>query len=182
MEQQDSRDLELLDEKFRTKVLKTLEQCLDAGYEMVPYFTVRTPATQSILWRQSRSSAQIGRLVQEMRSGEADWLADVLEEVGPRYGPRVTGAPPGRSWHQWAQAVDCYLKAHDEIIWNGDHPGYRKYAGIAMSNGLTAGYYFASQRDSGHLQLRSPGIIQGYTWKKVSDEMEKKFGSDKSDG
>lgn len=150
--------LEGLDEDFRIAVEKTLERCAAHKVRMVPYFGVRTPRDQGRLWRQSRTMAQIDAKVAELKGQGAFFLADCIQSVGPQHGPRVTNAIPGYSWHQWAQALDCYWDRNGRAEWDvdllGPDNGYRIFAHEATLAGLHAGGYWTSIKDWPHVQKR----------------------------
>lgn len=171
-----SRDLNNLIASFRADVVALLELCEQQGFKMVPYFTLRDPWEQAKLWRQSRSRAQIDLAVRRLKDGGAPWLADVLDSVGPQYGNHVTDALPGMSWHQWGEAVDCYVaSATGGAIWDGQHPGYKAYAETGRELGLTAGYYWTSPFDPGHMQARAGNIRDLYSLSEIDQTMRDRF-------
>lgn len=174
--------LDDLEPEFRDLVKATLSDCKAAGVDMVPYFTIRTPLVQAKLWRQSRTTSQIRDKIQQLRDASADFLADCIEEAGPQNGPRVTGAIPGLSWHQWGEAVDCFWKVNGKAEWSpevsGSKNGYRIYAHLGTQRGLIAGGYWQSLRDWPHLQLRqadSP-LEAGLSLTKIDEIMRERFG------
>src|SRR5688500_11665145 len=100
-------DLEPLVPEFRAKVDQLITRCQREGVEMRPYFAIRTPFEQAKLWRQSRTREEIMNRMATLRAAGAEFLAHCIESVGPQNGLHVTNAPPGLSWHQWGEAVDC---------------------------------------------------------------------------
>jgi len=82
-----------------------------------PLFTIRTPEQQARRWRQSRTSEEIGEKVNWLRAQGAPYLASVIEDVGPQFGPKVTNAIPGLCWHQWGEAIDCFWNIEDRAEW-----------------------------------------------------------------
>src|SRR5947209_13658160 len=103
--------------EFRAKVIDLLQNCLALKIQMVPYQSVRAPAQQAKYWRQSRSIAEINQAIAMLRSEGAPHLAEVMESVGPRNGDEVTRVLPGNSWHQWAEAVDCFWEVEGKAEW-----------------------------------------------------------------
>lgn len=172
-----------LDEAFREK-MQSLLAALDAiGVEMRPYFGVRTPEEQAILWRQSRSREEISAAIARLRSGGADFLADILRDVGPRHGPHVTNALPGLSWHQWGEAVDCFWAVNGVAEWSSTKlvdgiNGYRVYATKAKELGLEAGGFWSSLKDWPHVQLRRAGspASAGMTLAEIDEQMRNRYG------
>ena len=166
-----------LDRGFATKVEATLADCARQGITMVPYTGIRDPWEQARLWRQSRATAVVNQAIARLASDGARFLAAVLRDVGPQGpGPRVTGALPGFSWHQFGEAIDCYWQVDGRAEWN-DLTGYRIYAESGVRQGLTAGGYWSSLRDWPHLQLRSsgsPGAV--YSTPEIDDRMRRVFG------
>lgn len=65
----------------------------------------RTPSlsadAQAKLWRQSRAIQEITAAIKKLASAKANFLASVLDGVGPQHGPHVTNALPGPSWLRW---------------------------------------------------------------------------------
>ena len=178
-----SRDLEDLIPEFKTKVEQLLSQCEQVGYPMRPFFTLRTPFEQGMLWRQSRSSNQVQDKIQELRDKGAEFLAFCIESVGPQNGRHVTNAIPGMSWHQWGEAVDCFWLLDGNSEWstrkivNGKN-GYANYAELAGNAGLDAGGLWSSFKDWPHIQFRKishPGKI--FNLQEIDAEMKQRFGN-----
>ncbi|RQV96667.1 MAG: hypothetical protein EH224_03705 [Calditrichaeota bacterium] len=113
-----SRDLNDLIPVFKTQVESLLKLCSDSGYPMRPFFTLRTPFEQGILWRQSRSTKEIKEKISYLKRKGAPFLAYCIESVGPQNGRHVTNAIPGLSWHQWGEAVDCFWLIDDNAEWS----------------------------------------------------------------
>lgn len=151
---------------------------------MVPYFTLRTPVEQAKLWRMTRGKHEIGERVAYLHDHQALYIANVISVVGPQFpGPgikgHVTNAVPGESWHNWGEAMDCYLKIDGLIEWNGDHEGYAAYGTVAENAGLTWGGMWARPNDPGHIQHPPMSVwdkLGGI--KEVSEALERKFGGE----
>ena len=176
-----SRDMHLLVPEFRSAVEELFNRCNQSGYTMRPFFTLRTPFEQGILWRQSRTTQEIQLKINELNNKNANFLAYCIESVGPQSGRHVTNAIPGLSWHQWGEAVDCYWLLDGNAEWstrkkvNGKN-GYANYAEIAESLALNAGGFWSSLKDWPHVQARnesSPKRLYGL--KEINDEMEIRF-------
>jgi peptidoglycan L-alanyl-D-glutamate endopeptidase CwlK len=176
-----SRDLGALLVPFREKVEELLLACDDSGYTMRPYFTLRDPFEQARLWRQSRSSEEIGKRLAWLRKNGGGFIADCIESVGPQFGPPVTNAVPGLSWHQWGEAVDCFWLLDGHAQWStrkkvGGINGYHHYASRAEELGLIAGGHWHSLKDWPHIQHRaesSPARL--YTLEEIDREMQQRF-------
>ena len=166
-----SRNLDDLQPDFRAAVDLVLADCRELGVEMRPFFTTRSPAEQARLWRQSRTWAQIQAAIEAMRNQGAPWLASVLYDVGPQHGKHATGALPGRSWHQWGLAVDCFLVGpQGEALWDSLEPGYDVYAQAVLKRGLHLGPTW----DRVHIQAR-PGSVS-MPWAVVEEAMQTRWG------
>jgi hypothetical protein len=181
-----SRDINELVPEFKKPVEELLSECSASGLPMRPFFTLRTPFEQGILWRQSRSGQQVDDKLDELRSKGAEFLAYCIESVGPQNGRHVTNAIPGLSWHQWGEAVDCFWLLDGKAEWstrkklNGIN-GYVNYGSTARSKGLTSGGFWSSFRDWPHVQLRkesSPGRI--YKLQEIDRIMADRFYSKKA--
>lgn len=169
--------------ELRRKVEELLEKCALRGVEMRPYYTLRVPFEQAKLWRQSRTTEEVRGKINEFKAAGADFLAFCFESVGPQNGRHVTNAPPGFSWHQWGEAVDCFWVVNGEAEWSAakkvnDVNGYKVYAEEAVNLGLEAGGYWRSLKDWPHVQLRpesNPGRL--FTLMEINDEMKRRFGT-----
>ncbi|WP_028583882.1 M15 family metallopeptidase [Desulfogranum mediterraneum] len=176
-----SRELNDLSPEFRIQVEPLLESCQESGYPMRPFSTLRSPFEQARLWRQSRSSQQIERVIDELKDTHAPFLAHCLESVGPQNGRHVTNAIPGLSWHQWGEALDCFWLLEGDAEWSvrrkrAGQNGYLNYASRAQALGLTAGGLWSSFKDWPHIQLRptsNPGMV--FPLEQVDQEMAARF-------
>ncbi|MBP7003651.1 MAG: M15 family metallopeptidase [Amaricoccus sp.] len=162
---------------------QVLKDLLSFGVEMRPYFGIRTPKEQAILWRQSRSKEEIAAAVLRLKQGGAPFLAETLESVGPQNGPEVTKALPGLSWHQWGEAVDCFWAVNGKAEWSSSKiidgvNGYKEYARRVKQAGLDAGGLWPSFKDWPHAQFRRQGspTSAGMTLAEIDAEMRKMYG------
>lgn len=177
-----SRNIDDLRREFRGQARAVIGNTKDAGFQMVPYFTLRTPWEQAILWRMTRGSAEISNMLIDLRGKEAFYIGNVIEAVGPQYpGPGITGhvthAVPGQSWHNWGEGLDCYLKIKGEVIWDNDHEGYAAYGTAAEDLGLTWGGMWNRPNDPGHIQappMKPSEYFEDIT--ELSGSLERKYG------
>jgi hypothetical protein len=144
---------------------------------MVPYCTVRHPAEQAKLWRQSRSLKEINTTIERLKENKAPFIAGIIQGVGAQPMKKwATSALPGQSWHQYGEAVDCYaLNKDGSINWDGSSRFYRIYANHATELGLDAGYCWP-KKDSVHVQFRRDPVLAVYNWKEIDKLMREKFG------
>jgi peptidoglycan L-alanyl-D-glutamate endopeptidase CwlK len=175
-------DLGQLVAEFRGTVETLIAKCGQRGIEMRPNSTLRTPFDQARLWRQSRAFEEIQEKIDSFRTSGAEFLAFCIESVGPQHGDPVTKAPPGFSWHQWGEALDCFWLLNGKAEWstvkkvNGVN-GYHVYAEEAEELGLTAGGHWPTFKDWPHVQVRaasSPNKIMSI--QEINDEMKVRFG------
>lgn len=152
-----SRSVAVLVPAFRAQVADLLERLALEGYALAPHSTVRSPWDQARLYRKGRATEDIMRRAGRLAKAGAPWLGEVLVGVGPQYGDRVTNAPPGYSWHNLGEAVDCHVEEQGRAVWDAQHPGYRRYREL----GVEMGAHLATQWDWPHLQRR-PGIPTDY--------------------
>ena len=177
-----SRDLGTLIPEFKTRVEELLEICNSSGYSMRQFFTLRDPFEQGKLWRQSRSSEEVAKKINDLKNRGADFLAYCIESVGPQFGRHVTNAIPGYSWHQWGEALDCFWLLDGIAEWSVRKKihglnGYANYANEAEFLGLTAGGLWTSFKDWPHVQMQkesNPGRI--YSLEEINREMKARFG------
>ena len=152
-----ARDLDSLVPDFRGVAQRLLEACSRAGYEMIPFFTLRTPEEQARLWRSSRSKDEVVAGIDWLNKNGAPWLASVLDGIGPQFAKaESTKAYPGFSWHQWGEAMDCYWLENGKARWDG--LGYHVYKEQGESQGLTLISW-----ERCHVQLR-PESHPGKIW------------------
>ena len=175
-------DLRPLVPEFRAKVEELIANCRQLGVEMRPYFALRTPFEQAKLWRQSRTREQIQDEMTRLRTAGADFLAHCIDSVGSQSGAHVTNAPPGLSWHQWAEAVDCMWVVEGKAEWSTTRKvdgvnGYRLYADETRKLALIAGGLWTSFKDWPHAQLRAAGSPDKLmALKDIDAEMRRRFG------
>jgi peptidoglycan L-alanyl-D-glutamate endopeptidase CwlK len=183
----ESRDLALLDPAFAEAVKEVIQKTQARGVTMVPFFTIRGPGVQAKLWCRSRTPQQIAEEKRKMTLAGAAWLATLLREdygVGhPKRDPnlptsRITNALPGQSWHQWGDAVDCFVQDNKgQPIWSGTHIGYQVYGDEAKKLGLNAGVFWQSFPDAVHIQRQVAGspLSAGMNWAQIEEEMKKRY-------
>jgi peptidoglycan LD-endopeptidase CwlK len=177
-----SRDIKDLIPEFMPLAKQLLESCQMRGIEMRPFHTLRDPFEQARLWRQSRTTAEVKRKTAEFREAGAGFLAFCLDSVGKHFGRHVTDAPPGLSWHQWGESIDCLWVVEGEAEWsttrmvNGLN-GYQVYTEEARKLNLTPGGMFKRFKDFPHVQFRpenNPLII--LSLQQINQAMEERFG------
>lgn len=161
-----SRDLEDLEHDFWHRAEAFLEECQRQGLDVLIYCTWRPASVQARRFRQGRSKALIQRKAGELRSEwERPDLAELLLDVGPQYGPKVTNAGPGQSIHQYRHAFDGAPMREGEIVWGTEDPEdealWQRYGKIAVDLGLEWAGHWTSFKEYPHVQ--DPGI----DWKKL---------------
>ncbi len=164
-----SQDLSDLKPDFLAKVNTALAALANEGLVFRPYFTLRDPVTQARLWRQSRSREVVEQQINELRNAGCDFMVACLEKAGPSVGPWATNALPGQSWHQYGEAVDCYLvDAKGHPTW--ESPKYARFGHVGDANGMWWGGHFG---DDDHWQNRriEPPAVFG-TLKQINDQLE----------
>lgn len=175
-------DLTGLQPEFRQRFEKLLTACSDRGVTMRPTEAVRDPWTQAKYWRQSRSSEQIAAKIAQLRNAGANFLATVIDSVGPQSGDPVTNSIPGMSWHQWGEAVDCVWIVGGHAVWDENvvidgENGFRVYAEEATKLMLTPGGLWPHFKDWPHVQARvapSP-VSSGLTLLQVNQAMQDRW-------
>ncbi|MBN2060456.1 MAG: M15 family metallopeptidase [Deltaproteobacteria bacterium] len=153
-----SRRLEDLVEEMREKAEDIQKSCMEkGGFDLLIYCTLRSPEEQARLYRQSRSRQEIDRKIKTLHSRGFDFLGQVLEDVGPCHGPKVTNAGPGESWHNYGRAFDAVPLVGGKPAWD-----YRKSRSLWDTYGEVvrqAGLYWAGDwtrfREYPHAQLMS---------------------------
>lgn len=172
-------DLSKLSNDFRPRVQTLLDRCAQEGVIMRPFFTIRHPVEQAGMWRQSRGREEIEAKIAFLNHAGARYLADCLVKAGPKNGPKITGALPGESWHQWGEAVDCFWLVDGKANWSvtdhGARNGYLIYADIAKELGLTPGGHWNKFKDWPHVQREAQFVTDQYSWIEIDAEMRNRF-------
>ncbi len=172
-----SRDLSLLQPKFKDKIDLILFNCKKEGYILTPFCTERNPWEQARLWRKSRTTEQVKKKISFLNSKKAYFLARVLDEVGPqKIGGWKTNSLPGTSWHQFGMAIDCFLEIDKRACWDELHPGYFCYYYQARKQGLTIGYSWR-KRDPVHTQFNNLLVLNSFCWMEINDYMVQKYNN-----
>jgi peptidoglycan L-alanyl-D-glutamate endopeptidase CwlK len=167
-----SSDKDDLIPEFRTKVDSALAALANEGLRFKPYFTLRDPVVQAQLWRQSRSTEEVNQQIQELKDARCDFMIACFDKAGPSSGPWRTNAIPGLSWHQYGEAVDCFLEdAQGSPIWESKN--YGRFGQVGDAHGMWWGGHFG---DSDHWQNRriEPPAAFG-TLKQINDALEFKW-------
>lgn len=174
-----SRSIDDLESTFAAKVRTLLDECGDRGLEMRPFSTLRSVWQQARFWRQSRTREEIERKIAYLKQMECEYLANVIDVVGPQYGQWATDAIPGESWHNHGLAVDCFLVGDDgRAIWDGNHIGYCIYAEVADDLGMVS-RVFGGTKDIYHVQARRGSPNDHYPLRDISAMMQERFGETK---
>lgn len=164
-------DWTLLNNSFSIKLQNLLNICEKEGIIMKPYSGFRSLTDQAKIWRQSRSTTEVNDEINKLNTNGAPYLASVIQNVGPqKMGPELTNAIPGYCWHNYGQAMDCYLEENGQANWNGEAQGYKVYGQLAAESGLKWGGDFG---DWDHVQLNQKEVPDILTLKQVNDSFGK---------
>ena len=167
--------------EFADKVSATLEECAAQGVEMRVHSTLRDLEEQAELFSRGRETRELAMVQKGLALVHAEYLAGIVGNATPQPEKRmVTKTPPGFSWHNWGEAVDCYWIHNGEISWDaeilGERNGYRVYTRVAESLGLYAGGIRSSLVDWPHLQLRiEPSALHTHPLPTIDIEMRQRF-------
>jgi len=174
-------DLGLLVPGFAEQCRTLIANCRDQPTEMRPNEGLRDPWKQARYWRQSRSIEQIDAKIAELRNKSANFIAQILVDVGPQHGDPVTNALPGASWHQWGLAMDCVWIVNGAAEWSTQKKvnglnGYRVYAQEAANLGLDAGGFWSSLKDWPHVQQpQEASPLSNMSWAEIDAAMRERF-------
>ena len=155
-----SRRLEDLKATMHKRVEVFLLLCDEAGLPVLIYCTLRDAAEQARLYRQGRNIRTIRGKAVELRTYNAA-LADLLLDVGPQNGPKVTGAGPGQSLHQYGWAADGVPLRAGKPAWDAADPLWQTYGACAERAGLEWAGNWTRFREYPHLQM------PGKDWRKL---------------
>jgi peptidoglycan LD-endopeptidase CwlK len=141
---------------FRIKVLELARICRDNGVEMKIYCGIRTAEEQAILFRKTRTRAQVEQKAQSLTDKGFPFLAKILFDVGPQtgtLGKHVTQAGPGESWHQYGLAVDSVPILYGKALWEPDTPEWEIYGAVAGYLGLDWAGNWKGFKEMPHVQM-----------------------------
>lgn len=167
-----SRRLEDLTPETEAMAREHVLRCAEAGIELLIYCTLRDTHEQARLYRQSRTKEQVQAKIDQLKARGFPALAQILKEVGPqKAGPKVTGAGPGESFHQYSRAYDCVPIVNGKPVWSSSGENGKLWAKVGQL-GKKAGLEWAgdwtSFREFPHFQLTAGDTIL--------DLMRAKFG------
>jgi peptidoglycan LD-endopeptidase CwlK len=136
-----SRDLNDLQPAVKEMAELLLDRCQQEDLDILIYCTLRTFEEQAKLYRQSRSLDQIKKKAEELRTKwERPDLADLLMDVGPQFGAKVTFAGPGQSMHNYGLAFDSVPMRNGKAVWGSkrqaDRDLWLKYGALGVEVGL----------------------------------------------
>jgi len=163
--------LDTINPDLKTTMEKVLKECKEQGYTFIPYQGLRTLKQQNRLYRQSRPLSIIVNKIEELKKAGAPYLADQLEKCPPCNASYATNAVGGLSWHNWGEAVDCFLTIGKNAIWT-DHPGYRVFGEAVGRHGLKWGGTFKSFKDLCHVQMNQKEPLDVYSYGEINDHFQ----------
>jgi len=157
------RSLDLLQLDVKAAALETIRICDANGVDIMIYQTLRPLEDQAILYRQSRTRAVINNKIKKMRDRGFGFLADIIEKVGPRNGPKRTNAAPGESFHGYGLAFDAVPVHHGKLLWPteddpktldvDEHAVWQTYGNAVQAAGLEWAGTWVSFREYAHAQM-----------------------------
>lgn len=119
------RDLYHLHPKVAAAAKAAIEECHDAGMNLLVTCTYRSGEEQNELYEQGRSKP----------------------------GPKVTNAKAGQSFHQYRLALDLYPMINGKPDFSGKHPWWPKIAAIFKRHGFEWGYDWPRFKEMPHFQF-----------------------------
>ena len=148
-----SKNISDLIPEMRDKVDDIILDCAESGIDILIYCTYRSLIEQAKLFRQGRSYDEIKSKINKLTNSGYKILAEILNNVDPQYGKKVTFAGPGESWHNFREAFDAVPVIGGEALWN-DVERYDIYGKIVLQNGLDWGGGWKRHIDKPHAQFR----------------------------
>lgn len=159
---------------MQDKAKQVLNYCEARGVDLLIYCTHRDMAEQARLFRQGRTRSEI-RVKQKQLINEG-WpmLADIIDQVGPQRGKKVTNAAPGESWHNFKEAFDAVPLIDGKPAWKrSDAPeAWNIYGDACETAGLIWGGNWKFT-DLPHAQLRAGNPLDVVEQKEVKDGLVK---------
>lgn len=154
-----SRDLNTLTPATKEKALLVLDLCKQADFDLLIYCTLRSLQEQAKLYRQSRSRNEINVKIEKFKNRGYQFLADIIEEVGPSNGPHRTNAGPGESWHNYAEAWDAVPLINGKAAWNYSDAKdqWDAYGDAVRQVGMNWAGDWTTFKELPHAQMRTGG-------------------------
>lgn len=154
-----SRSVDDLVWEVRKKAEIIQEKCAQNGVDLLIYCTLRPLDEQARLFRQSRSYEEIKDKMKKLANRGFDFIANVIEKVGPCDGPHVTNAAPGESWHNYGEAFDAVPLVGGKAAWsyNEFKNLWEVYGNAVREVEMSWAGDWTSFREFPHCQLRSGG-------------------------
>ena len=136
-----NRDPALLHADFRTRLLRTLDLLRAEGLPFKFHEGFRTVTRQQWLYGQGRPKAKpFGR------PGNVVTMRNGVKKLSNHQGDGTPGS---------GCAADCYpLNAKGKVNLKAPQKVWKRYAEVAESQGLTAGFRWVSPHDPPHIELR----------------------------
>ena len=160
----ESRDVNLLQPEMKRRLLEAKKQfemeAVVKGTQLLVYCTYRPMCLQAVLYRTTRTKAEIEQRIRVLTKQGYTGLAAILEKVGPQgsamhLGKHKTNAAPGESYHQYGLAADCVPVIHGKAEWNPKSPEWDLYGDVLLSNGLAWSGQWTGFLEKPHCQLSS---------------------------
>ena len=126
--------------------------CQEDGFDFTVTSLYRSVEHQARLWRQARTKLTIIGKGETLKRDGYGFLADILSAVGPQYGPHVTNACCGESWHNYGIAFDAVPVIDGESRLK-DKEAWERFGTLAESIGLVWGGRWKNFVDLMHFQL-----------------------------
>lgn len=149
-----------LTNEFREKLEEVVRDCEKEGFTLHPYCGLRNCREQAIIFRKTRTKAEIATKVQSLIDRGAIELANIIIDVGPQkgtLGAHITKAGPGESWHQYAVAADCVPLLGGKALWGAEEEEWKIFGNFAVKRGLTWAGNWTTFREFPHIQLPQGG-------------------------
>lgn len=128
--------IDTLESDFRELVIQVIDKATEAtGHAWLITSGRRTMAEQSKLYNQPHDGID----------NDGDGRVDEADE-------KVTNAKQGQSAHNFGLAADLVPVRDGKLWWNAPDKVWKTMADIAVSLGLTSGYYFKSIHDAPHIE------------------------------
>jgi hypothetical protein len=155
-----------LDPAFSLLLEQLITNMEALGHTVNPYYGFRTLIQQAIIWRRSRTTAEVKELMDELKAGNAPYALYILKSVGAQpMGPWGTNTYM-YSYHLIGKACDMFIDGDEK-----GGPVYDILAREALKLGLTPGRNF-STKDSGHVQLGAKELTKTYSLAEMDKILE----------
>ena len=164
---------------LRLRLGELIRICSEDGIDIMVYCGLRSMKEQAVIFRQSRTKAEIDAKKQSLTDRGFPMLASAIDAVGPQtgiIGRHTTKSAPGESWHQYGLAADCVPLVNGKPMWDEGQDSWEIYKEAASIVGLSWAGGWKHYKEIAHVQV--PEIRNPLTHHKTPEAVNAALAKD----